>query len=350
MKALLCLPFLFFLCGCQIGYIAESGYYQARLLSKRVPLEEALKNKKLSSEDQSKIKMAIEIREFMKTDLNLKTDDHYSRFVLLDDPYVTYAVNAAEKNQLKSYEWYFPIVGSVPYKGYFKKESAYEEAQDLKEKNLDVYVRGITAYSTLGWFEDPLLSSMLRMKDHHFVSLLIHETVHANLYIKSQSKFNERVASFLGQLGAESYYQKLNRFDELKNTLEKERHDELLFSEFISQEISDLKKWYIEHAKETDLMNLREQKFLQLKEKFAKDFIPRMKTQNYQWFEKATINNAFLMLLNLYSSDFSDFEKLAQYHQRDFKKVFNELKSLEKEKDPEKALKDKVLKLISTTQ
>ncbi len=341
---------LTFLTSCQIGYIAQSGYYQARMLSQRVPLHQALKSEGLSPDEKKKIKLAIEVRQFMRTDLNLKTDGHYSRFVQLDDDYVTYAVNAAEKNELKSYEWTFPIIGSVPYKAYFKKESALKEAKNLEDKNLDVHVRGVSAYSTLGWFEDPLLSSMLRMKEHQFVSLLIHETVHANLYIKSQSQFNERVASYLGQLGAEAYYQKLNRASELRETLDQEGHDELLFSEFISQEIKDLKKWYQDNKDDPQLLILREQKFLEIKNRFSHNYIPRFKTKNYVWFEKAKLNNAFLLLLNLYSSDFTDFEKLAQHYNRDFTQVFLALKSLEKEKNPESALKEKVASLNPTKQ
>lgn len=262
----------------------------------------------------------------------------------MDRDYVTYAVNASPKDQLKTYKWHFPIVGSVPYKGYFKKEWALEEAQDLKEKNLDTYVRGVSAFSTLGWFEDPLLSSMLRMDEHNFVSTLIHETVHANLYIEGESKFNERVATFLGQLGAEAYYEKLNRGEEIRTLVKNEAHDDLLFSNFISKELKDLRKWYKQNKGNENLLSLREDQFKAMQEKFKQEVLPHLKSENYKWFPQRELNNAFLLLLELYNSDFSDLESLANQHGRSFQKVFSELKKLEDIKKPEQALKNKLLK------
>jgi predicted aminopeptidase len=263
----------------------------------------------------------------------------------LDQKYVTYAVNASAKNQLKTYRWKFPIIGSVPYKGYFKKEKAVAEAKGLAAKNLDTYVRGVSAYSTLGWFEDPLLSSMLRMKEHQFVNTLIHETVHASLYIKSESKFNERVASFLGQLGAEAYYKKLNRSEELRTVIANETHDELLFSKFISDEIKNLRQWYKDHQGDPDLLVKREQQFAKIKQNFQDQLQGQLKTKNYDWFPKKKFNNAFLLLLGLYNSDFSVLDQLANHYNRDFVKTFNRLKELEDVANPEQALEQMVSKL-----
>ncbi len=311
----------------------------------RVPLKYALEHYDLSGEQKQKLELAIELRNFMKTDLNLDTENNYSRYVHLDQKYVTYAVNAAPKDKLKQYKWKFPIIGSVPYKGYFKKESALEEEARLKKKNLDTHVRGVSAYSTLGWFEDPLLSSMLRMKEHHFVNTLIHETVHANLYIKGQSKFNERVASFLGQLGAEAYYKKTNRSDELRKTVAAETHDELLFSKFITAELKALRQWYQKKSGSADVLTAREEQFDGMKARFKKQISPQLKTENYQWFAKKELNNAFLVLLELYNSDFKVLEKLADLCDRDFKKTLQQLKSLEDSDDPEKELIKRVTQL-----
>lgn len=298
-------------------------------MRQRVPLKYALENYKLTPEERKRIELAIELRKFMKDDLNLNIESNFSRYVPLDRDSVTYAVNASAKDQLKPYEWNFPIIGRVPYKAYFKKQSAIDESKVLAEKNLDVHVRGVAAYSTLGWFEDPLLSSMLKMKEHDFVNLLIHETVHANLYIKSNSSFNERVASFLGQLGAEAYYKKLNRGDELKKIVADESHDDLLFSNYITAELKKLRTWYTENKTNPALLKEREQQFAMLKKNFAVKVFPQMHTKNYSWFEKIELNNAILLLLELYNSDFSELEKIANANNRDFKKTFAELKKLE---------------------
>lgn len=335
------------LTSCQLAYLAESSYYQAELLRKRVPLMYALKHYDLSSQQRERIEMTIEVRDFMENKLKLNTDSNFSRYVKLDQPYVTYVVSAAQKNELKQHLWHFPIIGAVPYKGYFKKEKAVQEVQKLKDQDLDTNLRGVSAYSTLGWFDDPLLSSMLNMKEHQFISTLIHETVHVNLYIKGHSKFNERVASFLGRLGTETYYKKKNQIHELKEILEKESHDELIFSRFISVEIKELKKWYKDQQNNPKLLELRHQRFQAITQKFKNIIAPQLKTDNYKGFAQRELNNASLLLMGLYLSDFSEFEILANHHQRDFQKVFTELKSLEGQENPEEALSQLVAKLTN---
>lgn len=337
------------LSACQLGYIARSAYYQAELMRKRVPLTYALEHYPLTDLERQRLQEAIAIREFMKEELRLNTKDNYSRYVHLDQKYVSYAVNAARKDQLKAYTWNFPIIGSVPYKAYFKKEQAINEAKELKEKNLDTHVRGVAAYSTLGWFEDPILSSMLHMKEHHFVNTLIHETVHANLYIKSQSKFNERVANFLGQLGAEAYYKKNDRSQELKELISKEQHDELMFSKFIDRELKNLRKWYKANGENQQLLELRQLQFKKIQQRFKQELEPKLQTKNYLWFSETELNNALLLLLELYNADFSILEKLANHYHRDFNTVFHKLKVLEDVEHPEQQLKKMVAELDQKT-
>ncbi|MCB0378216.1 MAG: aminopeptidase [Bdellovibrionales bacterium] len=339
LKILISLCVLFAATGCQLGYILESGYYQADLLKRRVPIDYAIENYKLSDQEVSRLKLAKDVRQFMKTDLGLDVDSNFTTYVQLDRPYVTYIVSAAHKDELKAYTWSYPIVGEVPYKGYFKKEKADDEAKSLQKKDLDTYVRGVSAYSTLGWFADPLLSSMLRYKEHDFVSTLIHETVHTNLYIKSESKFNERVANFMGQLGAELFYQKKGKADEFRKTMKKERADDLIFSEFISEQIKMMREWYKAQANRDEILKNRGKKFQEITEAFTQKVKPKLQTNSYDRIASTELNNALLLQLELYLGDFSDLEKLAEHYQKDFKKVLEALKTLEDETDPESKLK-----------
>ena len=327
------------LASCQLGYIAQSAIDQAKLMRARVPIQYALDHYDLTDEQRQKLELTKKVRTFMAEELGLDTGSNYVRYVHLDRDYVTYAVNASAKNELKTYKWHFPVIGSVPYKGFFDKNRALAEAEELKAQGLDTYVRGVSAYSTLGWFEDPLLSSMLRAKEHRFINTLIHETVHANLYIKGHSKFNEKVATFMGLLGAEAYYSKIGKLAELQDVVEKENHDELMFSKFITREMKSLRDWYSKNQDEEDLLEKRVLKFKALQEKFQKEVLPKLQTDGYGWFTKRTLNNAFLLLLELYNSDFDQLERLAQKHNRDFKKVLAALKKLEDSDTPEADLK-----------
>ena len=247
-----------------------------KLLNDRVPIDEALKDPKISDEEKRKLELAQKARTFAENDLHLKPTKNYTSYVKLDRPYVTYVVSAAYKWELKHYQWSYPFVGKMPYKGYFNEEDAKAEELDLQKEDLDTYLRGVSAYSTLGWFKDPLLSSMLRYKDYDLVNTIIHETVHATLYIKHEADFNERLANFLGNKGAEMYYLKAE--GENSPTLlavKKDNEDEKTFSNFISQELKDLDTWYkalpaSEHKEEK-----RTERFAEIQKRFTEKILPQ---------------------------------------------------------------------------
>ena len=192
--------------GCQFTYLVKSGYEQAKILARRVPLEEALNDASTSEDVKSKLRLAREAREFAERHLGLTKTNNYTSFVTLDRPDVSYVISAAPEYKLEAYLWSYPIVGSLPYKGFFEEAEAKEEATKMHSDGFDTHVRGVSAYSTLGYFNDPILSSMVRYKDEDLVNLIIHESVHATLYVKSSADFNERMAVFLGNKGTEAFY------------------------------------------------------------------------------------------------------------------------------------------------
>src|SRR4051812_39538913 len=124
---LLATAFIFgsvFLTGCQMGYLVKSGYYQMKLLSKRQSLDRALQNPDISEETKRKIRLVQEVKKFGEEKLRLEKSKNYESFVLLDDRYVVYVITGSRKDKLEPYTWSFPIVGKVPYKGFFKKQDA----------------------------------------------------------------------------------------------------------------------------------------------------------------------------------------------------------------------------------
>ncbi len=313
-------------------------------MNQRVTIDEALKNPQLSEEQKKKLILAEEAKKFAEDFLKLKKSENYSKYVQLDRPYVTYVVSAAPKWELTQHQWHYPIVGKMPYKGYFKLDDAKAEQESLKSENLDTYLRGVSAYSTLGWFNDPLLSSMLRYSDYDLVNTIIHETVHATLYIKHAADFNERLATFMGNKGAELFFLKKEgpeskTLADVKNINE----DHHTFSEFISKEISELKKWYQNITEKND-----EQRSLRIKtiqEHFTQQIVPQLKTDTYLKFPEIELNNARLLVYKTYMNDLTDFEKLYQVSKSDFLLFMENCKKLETAKDPEVELK----RIISAT-
>lgn len=312
-------------------------------MNQRVTIEEALKNPKLTEDQKKKLLLAEEAKQFAEDFLKLKKSENYSKYVQLDRPYVTYVVSAAPKWELTQHQWHYPIVGKMPYKGYFKLEDAKTEQEDLKSANLDTYLRGVSAYSTLGWFNDPLLSSMLRYSDYDLVNTIIHETVHSTLYIKHAADFNERLATFMGNKGAELFFLKKEGPDsktlaDVKNI----NDDHHTFSQFISKEISDLKTWYQNTTEKNE--DVRNSRIKTIQEHFTKNVVPQLKTETYLKFPEIELNNARLLVYKTYMNDLTDFEKLYQVSKSDFQLFMENCKKLESAKDPEAELK----KIIST--
>lgn len=344
------------LAGCQAPYLVRSAWSQADLLMSRKSLDKVLAKSDLSDDERRKLRLAREAKEFGERVLGLKKNSNYDSYVKLDRPYVSYVVSAAEKTRLESHLWSFPLVGQLPYKGFFNPDDAKTEAEEMKEKGFDTYVRGVSAYSTLGWFDDPILSSMLRYSDYDLVNTIIHESVHATLYIKSQADFNERLATYIGNVGADLFFRE--KEGEASPALAEAKSDgdnEALFSKFISDEVDSLKTWYetqgASESKEKpseEFLKKRTARLAEISDRYQKELRPKIKSERYAKFldqelGKETLNNARLLAWKLYVYDLSDFERLYEKLGRDPKKLIDFAKSLEKEENPEAVLKRRAL-------
>lgn len=314
---------------------------QVSLLNQRQPIEKLLKDETISEEKKKKFQLINEVRQFAETELHLAKSDNYTSFVELKQPYVSYALSAAPKWELKNKTWWFPITGHVPYLGYFKEADAKEREQDLIKEGLDTYVRGISAYSTLGWFSDPVLSSMLNYREHWLVETIIHETVHATLFIKNSADFNERLATFVAQIGTEQFYKR--REGEKSPTVARirdENFDQNLFSEFISGEIKALREWYPQQKTRDEMT--RKNRLAEIQQQFQKTVAPRLRTKDHSHFVKTQLNNASLLVYATYLQDLSDFQKLFDQLGRDMKAFLDACKKLESHTNPELSLKELV--------
>jgi predicted aminopeptidase len=330
------------LAGCQAGYLIKSAAAQADILRRQVPLDDALADPKLSEAQKSKLRVAREAKAFGVSDLGLKKNKNYEAFAQLDRPYASYVVHGAARDELKPYLWKYPIVGEMPYKGYPDPEDAKEEAARLRADGYDAYVRGVSAYSTLGWLRDPILSSMLQYEEWDLVNTILHESTHATIFIRSEAGFNERLATFIGNKGTEAFYAK--REGPGGATLAKirrENEDERVFSEFISRELRGLEKWYDEQKGLKRPLDeaARQARIKQIQERFAADARPRLSPGSYNGFETAEMNNARLLTYRLYMEDLSDFERAFAAMGRDMPKFVAFCKRLEAETDPVAALR-----------
>lgn len=336
------------LSACQMGYYLKGAYNQFSMMSKRQPIENVLKDPSLATDVRAKLEAAVAAHDFAIKTIGLKETENYTTFVQLDRPYASWVVNAAPRWRLEHHEWKYPIVGSLPYKGFYTEDEAKAEQDSLEREDFDTSMRGVSAYSTLGWFKDSVLSSMLKSSEHDLVNTIIHETTHTTLYIKSSADFNERLAVFVGNKGAEQFYIAREGADSpTVKTIAEENADDRLFSDFIGPQLKDLKAWY-EALPEADRKeDTRQQRFKDLQAAFTRDVLPKMKTRSYARFPEMKLNNARLMLYRTYTQDLKDFEELYRLTGT-WARFLACAKTLEKADKPEDALKDLNRKLADS--
>jgi predicted aminopeptidase len=170
-----------------------------------VPVERMAGDPEVSVEVKQFLEHVGTIRRFAAEELGLEDSRNYTRYVTLDRDYVADVVSACESASFKRYYWRYPIVGSLPYKGFYVEADAKREASRLKAAGLDVIVRKVDAFSSLGYFTDPLYSFMANYDIDVIAELVFHESAHATLFIKGADQFNEEFATFLGRKAADFY-------------------------------------------------------------------------------------------------------------------------------------------------
>ncbi|MDX8525792.1 aminopeptidase [Mesorhizobium sp. MSK_1335] len=181
--------------GCtSISYYAQSLEGHVQIMAARKNVAKLIRDPSTPKALRGRLTSASAIRRFATDELALPENNSYRSYVDIGRDDVTLAVFAAPQFSLAPTTWCFPVFGCVPYKGYFSRKDALESAAELQRQGLDVYVSGVTAYSTLGWFSDPLLSTMLRQDDTHLASLIFHELAHQKVYVNGDSAFNEAFA------------------------------------------------------------------------------------------------------------------------------------------------------------
>jgi len=185
----------FWLSACStFGYYAQAVSGQLDVLERRQPITRLLQDDTQTPELRDKLETVVRIRRFATTVLELPDNGSYTSYVLLDRRYAVWNVFAAPEFSLQLREWCFPVAGCVRYRGYFRESAAHDYASGLAAAGFDTYVGGAAAYSTLGWFEDPVFSSLTGLSDARLAGVIFHELAHQQLYIEDDTTFNEGFA------------------------------------------------------------------------------------------------------------------------------------------------------------
>jgi predicted aminopeptidase len=334
------------LSGCSIGYFNHLFQNQLQIIHESRPVEEVLKSDSTSAEEKRKLRLILEAKQFGEEKLGLKNTKNYTVYADIKRKYVAYIVSAASKYELKPYQWRFPIAGTLLYKGFFDLGMAVKEKKKLEEKGLDTYLRPVAAYSTLGWFKDPVLSSMLKYDDEELVNITIHELAHATLYRKDFPEFNEGFATFIGNQGSLEFFRhRFGRDSKEYKKAEDSIHDNYLFSDFLKEVHEQLKEFYALDISREDKIKGREKIFSDSKKQLLQR-AEQFRTDDFiRFYNGATLNNAFILSLSEYFIDMNDFYTAFKLHESNLRETIDFFKGEAfQEGDPRDTLKEWIKK------
>src|SRR6266850_2567436 len=189
--------------GCQtISFYSQALKGQYQIFAHQKPIDKLLADSKTPDRLKQRLELLLSLRTFADSDLRLPVDGHYRKYADVHRPYVVWNVEAAPEFSLEAKSWWYPLVGSLEYRGYFSKEAANKYASVLRKKGSDVYVGGVEAYSTLGWFKDPILNTFIFDTDAELAEIIFHELGHQRVFARGDTDFNEAFATTVGQEGA----------------------------------------------------------------------------------------------------------------------------------------------------
>ena len=298
------------LSGCQIGYITKQGVEQLRLLSERKPVSEILDDPNTDPVIKQRIRLVQKVRRFGTDELGLRPSKAYRSYIEIDGNVVAYVASASHKDRLEPYYWTFPVVGRFPYKGFFHRIDAEAQLEKLKAEGYDVHLGGATAYSALGWFSDPLYSSMLRMDEIDLAYTILHEMVHGTVYFPDETDFNEQLATLAGWEGALAFWTAERGPDspEAKRT-KKAVETEKRLAAFFSQAYDRLSAYYESPLARSVKIEGRDRIFSEI-EKRLDAVCSRLTPKRCASLQTVTWNNASLLAFWRYRYDTGGLEVL----------------------------------------
>ncbi len=292
------LSLILLLSGCQLPYLVSGAFEQSRILGSRQKITKAFQNVAISNKTKDKLRFSLKAKDFALAN-GLTCKDNFKTYVELNRPYVSYLVIASKKNKIDPKKWWFPIVGSFPYKGYFSKEKAKSAALKLQAKDYDTYIRGVNTYSSLGWFNEPILSSMLKHSKYSLAETIFHECVHTTFFIKNNTEVNERSAVFFAHHFMIKFLKDLNNLKQKKHKLLSWKESKK-FTSFLEKTILNAIKYY-------DSNTDRKALFKSIKKNYLKHLKPEITINNYDHVFLINLNNAKLAAFKTY---FHKFDKL----------------------------------------
>ncbi|OFY43492.1 MAG: hypothetical protein A2X18_05975 [Bacteroidetes bacterium GWF2_40_14] len=301
--------------GCaNVCYLSQAAVGHFRVMGARVPIEKILTKKMLDSTSREKLRLVLDVREFASKELGLPANKSYTVYSEIKGEYLGWNVYCAPEFSVEPKTWCFPVAGCVVYRGYFSQKAARRFALKMEKEGFDVYVSPIGAYSTLGWYNDPVLSTHLQRGPISLAGLIIHELAHQQLYVKGDSQFNEGFAVCVERAGVlrwlrestllstSTLFNLSDRDSLIREALKMWEEQDLYNSKMLAAR-SRLKVIYSDYK--SDIQKMRQKKDSLLKS-LEKEFFSR----NNEKGNKIRLNNAFFVPVSTYYETVPKFREM----------------------------------------
>lgn len=304
-----------FVSGCDsVAYYAQAVSGQASLLWRRQSIEHLLEDPALDPVLRQKLLVIQQATNYAEQNLGLSAAGSYDSYVELQRRHLVWNVFAAPEFATQPVTWCFPIAGCVEYRGYFSETAALRYARDLRSQGLDVYVGGVDAYSTLGWFNDPVPSTIIQRPDHQLAALIFHELAHQKLYVPDDTAFNESFASFVSQAGLRDWLDQQGRPDLYRQSMQ-DAAEQQRFIDFVLDYRERFAMLYASGISAEDMRLQKQQLQDAMRHAWRHSAAQQSAVDDryHEWFQ-AGLNNAQLVTVGSYFTWVPAFAALFEHH------------------------------------
>jgi predicted aminopeptidase len=311
-----------------VRYLTRAGLEETRILQSRRPLERVIADPKTNDTTRAQLRLVRDVRDHAAR-LGLAAKETYTTYTDVGRDTLLLVLQAAPKNCICPHTWKWPIVGRLPYKGFFDPKDAQRAADELGRRGLDTYVRPAGAFSTLGWFNDPLLSTALTRDSVELAATVFHEIAHNTLYVPSATPFNESFAQLVGYRSAEEYFRE--RGDSALARRAADRwHDEIVLGAFYHELVSRLDSFYASRPTGAALDSGRVATGRWAREQLEGPVAAQLRSYRIGRLADRPINNARLIGALIYRTHLDWFDRWYEQHGADVRTSVAALRELTK--------------------
>ena len=309
-------------------YLARAAYEEGKILARRKPIDALLADSSTEPVLRAKLRLVLDARRFARDSLGLSAHQEFTTFSRLDRDTLVLVLSAAYRDSLAFRTWWFPVVGSVPYKGFFDFDAGRREAKAVDAAGFDAVLRPSPAFSTLGWFNDPLLPTTLRLDSLELANTIIHELVHTTYYAPGQAVFNESMANFVGSRGAERFFRSRGQVKAAGEVV-KRWEDERVFGAFWSALYASIDSAFKAHPGDRAARLIaRDTVFARARHELRTSLAPRLTTMDSAAVSRVRLNTASVLARRIYLTDLDLFERVLQRESGDVRATISRLLAL----------------------